>query len=188
MTLSDDTLCGLTCRFKVTVDHNDLGGWDSCKGLQINFNLIEVREGGTNDHSYWLPDKIKYDKITLTRAMTKATSKVIQDWLKSYIDHAQKSKEGATATITLLDARNQEVQSWTLLGVFPLQWQGPSLTAQDSKIAVETLVLVHEGFEALDSHKTRSGDGQRVKAKLASADDPSQSVEFTYSPEKITLS
>ena len=94
MTLSDDTLCGLTCRFKVTVDHNDLGGWDSCKGLQINFNLIEVREGGTNDHSYWLPDKIKYDKITLTRAMTKATSKVIQDWLKSYIDHAQKSKAG----------------------------------------------------------------------------------------------
>jgi phage tail-like protein len=184
---SDDQSWGLTCRFKVSVGNNDLGGWDSCKGLQIDFNLKEVREGGTNDHSYWLPDQIKYDKITLTRAMTKASSKVIQNWLKSYIDQGQKSKE-ATAKITLLDARNEEVQSWTLLGVFPLQWQGPSLTAQDSKVAVETLVLVHEGFAAFDIYKDSTGDGQRVKARLTTKDEPKEWVEFTYSPQKITLS
>jgi phage tail-like protein len=185
---TDEDSWGLTCRFTVSIGQTDLGGWDTCKGLQIDFALKEIREGGTNDHSYWLPDQIKYDKITLTRAMTKANAQSTQKWLKSYIDNSETSTEGTSATITLLDARTDEVQSWTLLGVFPYQWQGPSLTAQDSKVAVETLVLAHEGFAAFDLQKTSNGDGQRVKARLVNADDSDESVDFTYSPQKITLS
>jgi phage tail-like protein len=179
--LQSDAKLGLTFRFEVEVDGINLGGWESCKGLQVDFNLKEIREGGTNDHSYWLPDKIKYQKITLTRAMRKTDSGSVQGWLARY---ARKGVRG-TASITLRDACHDEVQTWRLYNVAPQSWQGPSLTAQDSKVAIETLVLVHEGFVD-KADKGFFGDGQRVKAKLENTED-GQSVVFTFSPETITL-
>jgi phage tail-like protein len=183
MSKYDPDQLGLTCRFKVDVDHTDLGGWESCKGLQVDFNLTEIREGGTNDHSYWLPNQIKYDKITLTRAMSKSDSGKVQDWLSRNVDKSV----GGTATITLLDAQGQKVQTWTLQNVLPLSWQGPSLTAQDSKVAIETLVLVHEGFAEFEPKTGLAGGGPRVKAKLEHK-ETGKTVVFDYSPEKMTLS
>ena len=180
---ADNDSWGLTCRFRVSVDQTDLGGWDTCKGLQVDFGLKEVREGGTNDHSYWLPDQIKYDKITLTRAMTKSASGSVQKWLSH---HADKS-EGSTASITLLDARGEDVQTWTLQNVLPLSWQGPSLSAQDSKVAIETLVLVHEGFAEFEPKTGLDGGGQRVKAMLENV-DTKETVKFDYTPPNMTLS
>jgi phage tail-like protein len=174
---------GLTCRFRVKIDQQELGGWESCKGLQVDFGLKEIREGGTNDHSYWLPDQVKYDKITLTRAMTKSASRSVQDWLAQ---NAGKSL-GSTASITLLDARGEDVQTWTLQNVLPLSWQGPSLTAQDSKVAVETLVLVHEGFAEFEPRTGLNGGGPRVKAKLQN-EQTTETVAFDYSPATMTLS
>jgi len=183
--LSDDGRSwGLTCRFKVSIDQRDLGGWESCKGLSVNFNLTEIREGGTNDHSYWLPDQIKYDKITLTRAMTKSASRSVQNWLSHHVD---KSK-GSTASITLLDARGEDVQTWTLQNVLPMSWQGPSLTAQDSKVAIETLVLVHEGFAEFEPKTGLTGGGSRVKARLELEKDRNDGIDFDYSPQTMTLS
>ena len=178
---ADNDSWGLTCRFRVSVDQTDLGGWDTCKGLQVDFGLKEVREGGTNDHSYWLPDQIKYKEITLTRAMTKANSEKVQLWLKRRIDKV----EGGTASITLLDGRGDVVLTWVLLGVYPQQWQGPSLTAKDSNVAVETLVLVHEGFLALEVEKIFGG-GKRTKATLENKDDHKK-VVFDYSPQTMKL-
>ena len=142
MPLQTDARLGLSFRFDVDVDGINLGGWESCKGLSVDFGLREVREGGTNDHSYWLPDQIKYEKITLTRAMTKADSAKVTRWLSSCVD----KKDGGTARITLKDAHNEEVASWSLRNVLPFSWHGPALAARDSTVAIETLVLAHEGF------------------------------------------
>jgi phage tail-like protein len=140
--LQNDARLGLAFRFDVDVDGIDLGGWESCRGLRVDFGLKRIREGGTNDHSYWLPDQIEYDKISLTRAMTKLDSARVTHWLSSCID----KKDGGTARITLKDAHNEEVASWSLRNVLPYSWEGPALAAKDSQVAIETLVLVHEGF------------------------------------------
>jgi phage tail-like protein len=143
MPLQSGAILGLVMRFDVEVDGIDIGGWASCEGLSVDFGLKEVREGGTNDHSYFLPDQMKYSKIKLVRAMTKADSARVAGWLSSCVD----KQEGGTAKITLKDAHNEDVASWSLRNVLPASWKGPSLSADGhSAIATETLELVHEGF------------------------------------------
>jgi phage tail-like protein len=86
---------------------------------------------------------MKYDQVTLTRAMTKTDSAKVARWLSGCVDQSQ----GGTARITLKDAHNEEVATWSLRNVLPSSWKGPSLNAKDgSTVAVETLVLAHEGF------------------------------------------
>jgi phage tail-like protein len=135
-------MLGLSARFAVVVDGIDLGAWESCAGLKVDFGLVEWAEGGTNSHSYWLPGRLKYEKITLTRAMAAGDSARLIAWLSSRID----KDTGGTAKITLRDAHNQDVCSWTLKNVLPFAWEGPGLDAKQNTVALEKLVLAHEGF------------------------------------------
>ena len=140
--LSDTAMLGLSMRFAVVVDGVDLGGWATCAGLAVTFNLVERTEGGVNDRTVWLPGRIKYPKVTLTRAMTAPDSAKVMKWLSSMID----KDRGGTAKITLFDAHNEEVSSWSLQNVLPWAWTGPTLNATSKDVAVEKLELVHEGF------------------------------------------
>jgi len=141
-TLSETAMIGLSMRFAVVVDGVDLGGWASCTGLSVNFNLTERKEGGVNDRTVWLPNRITYPKITLTRAMTATDSAKVTKWLASMVD----KDSGGTAKITLFDAHHQEVASWSLQNVLPSLWKGPTLSATSHEVAIETLELAHEGF------------------------------------------
>jgi phage tail-like protein len=49
--------------------------------------------------------------------------------------------------ITLLNERQEPILRWKLRNCFPTKYIGPVLMANDSSIAVETLVVVHEGME-----------------------------------------
>jgi phage tail-like protein len=140
--LSETAMLGLNMRFAVVVDGVDLGGWASCQGLSVNFGLVERKEGGVNDRTVWLPGRITYPKITLTRAMTSSGSAQVMKWLAGMVDKAT----GGTAKITLFDAHKEEVASWSLQNVLPYLWKGPALSATSHDVAVETLELVHEGF------------------------------------------
>ena len=51
-----------------------------------------------------------------------------------------------TMEITALTIRNQEVASWSLLGVVPVRWTGPSLNYDTPKVAIETLEIAHHGI------------------------------------------
>ena len=38
------------------------------------------------------------------------------------------------------------VHTWTLMGVVPVRWTGPSMSVDSAKVATETLELAHHGF------------------------------------------
>jgi phage tail-like protein len=142
VTLADDAYLGLETRFKVVVDGVDLGGWHSCTGLSVNFNLEAIPEGGENGYKHWLPGHVDYPKITLKRAMSADDAPKVQQWLSSKVD----TFDGGTAQITLLDSRGTPVFEWSLRNVHPSQWKGPDLNAGSLNVALETLELAHEGF------------------------------------------
>ena len=142
MLLSESTPLGLATRFDVVVDGIELGGWQSCTGLAVHFSLEERREGGVNTHSQWLPGQITYPKIVLSRAMTLLGSTAVMAWLSGKANDLSPG----TAQITLRDARGGTVASWSLRGVYPSAWTGPSMEAGSSQVAIERLELAHEGF------------------------------------------
>lgn len=144
---------GLAMRFQVTVNELvDLGEWSACKGLKVELKVTKVMSGGDYSSEWILPDHVSYSNITLERAVHPTDSKKVKKWLDDTISHwmnyngSDKLYEGATAKITLLGAQGTEVMHWTLTGVYPVSWSGPSLSATENKIAIETLELAHEGF------------------------------------------
>ena len=64
---------GLSFRFDVHVDGIDLGGWASCTGLKVDFELFKFLEGGPTPTPAGAGSN-HYDKLTLTRAMTRDDS------------------------------------------------------------------------------------------------------------------
>jgi phage tail-like protein len=141
---------GLAMRFSVKVaDLGDLGKWSSCEGLKVDLKVKRVVEGGNYSYEHILPDKISYSDITLKRAVEPNDSEKVQAWLRKVASDWMNSARpypAQTAVITLQGATGQTVMTWTLRKVYPVSWSGPALTAEKSNVAIETLVLAHQGF------------------------------------------
>jgi phage tail-like protein len=129
-------------RFKVSIDsgHN-LGTWAQCDGLSVEVVLEQREEGGNNEFVYQLPVRMKYTNIKLTRTVDEDSEKVSK-WLASMNGDIKR----CTAEITVLNPDDEKVTSWKLKGVIPVKWQGPSLSAEAGKAAMEVLELAHHGF------------------------------------------
>jgi hypothetical protein len=48
--------------------------------------------------------------------------------------------------ITALGPDNRELVSWSLDGVVPVKWTGPSFNVDTLKVAMETLEMAYHGF------------------------------------------
>lgn len=135
---------GQVLRFRVRIDdEHDLGDWSKCDGLSVEYELKEYMEGGENAYVHKIPGRIKYQNIKLTRVLTRDSSKVAA-WLTSLQEGVQRQ----TAEIAALDPTGETIVSWTLQGVYPAKWTGPSFDIGSSQVASETLELVHNGFLA----------------------------------------
>jgi phage tail-like protein len=146
----DDKL-GLQNRFKVEVGGIDLGSWTKCEGLDVNFTPEKQESGGEYGLVYWLPGKVVWGKVTLTRALTATDSPALRSWLsKKLAEYSDPTGNvgyaDGDATITLYDAHGGPVISWELRGVHVEKWKGPTFDATSGKVALESLTLVHEGF------------------------------------------
>jgi phage tail-like protein len=146
---------GMAMRFKVTIEHasaagiSDLGMWSGCKGLKVTFATTPVKMGGVYAYERLLPDTIKYQNVTLERGVNYSDSSNVQSWLASVAKNWQDSTyQRASMSITMYDATGGSAMVWTLRDVIPVSWSGPSLSATDNKVAIETLELAHQGFLA----------------------------------------
>jgi phage tail-like protein len=150
--IQSDTQLGLTNRFKVEVDGVDLGRWSGCQGLAVQYHPYMLEgTGGDYDFVHILPGQVKYTPIKLSRAMSAQDSKALFGWIKKKIDEVVDMAGSAaysdgSAKIMLVDAHGDEIMTWQLRGVHPSSWTGPNLDAGSTKVAIEVLELVHEGF------------------------------------------
>jgi phage tail-like protein len=134
----------LGLRFQVTIDgQHELGNWQKCDGLSVEYTVEEYREGGQNAFVHRLPGRARYENVKLTRPVD-ATTMSVTKWLAS----VQTRLMRGTAQINVLDASGAAVAQWVLSEVFPVRWSGPSLDVNGNQVATETLELAHNGFLA----------------------------------------
>ena len=136
-----DTDPAVSVCFTVTVDGKDLGFFSTCDGLGVELVMEQREEGGSNGFVWQLPSRLKYTNVKLSRAVGKDSSKVT-DWLIGYATEVTRM----TACISARAADGHVVASWSLDGVIPVRWTGPSLTLDSPKVAMETLEFAHHGF------------------------------------------
>jgi phage tail-like protein len=185
---------GMSMRFSVEVKgldtSSDLGLWQSCSQLEIDLNCEKFAQGGVNLKDKWLPGDAEYSDVTLKRPMEKKSSSKVQAWLQKFVK-GWENYEGApygsdpqtdSVIITLLDHRLDTVTSWTLKNARPVKWLGPELSADGKNVAVETLVIQHDGF--LEHGEVKSADQATLTPKEKDDGEP---VTFYFNPTKMTI-
>lgn len=137
--IGDDA--AVSVHFRVKVDAYDLGAFIGCDGIGVEVTMVQHEEGGVNTFVHQLPGRIKYSNIKLTRPLNSDSEKIAR-WFASMGGIVKRT----TAEIAAMTWDNVEVARWSLTGVVPVKWQGPSLSVDSAKVATETLELAHHGF------------------------------------------
>ncbi len=114
--------------------------FSECSGLEASIEVQEYSEGGLNSYVHKLPGRVKYADLTLKHGTAGS-----DDLWKWFQDVAQGKVERKNISIVLYDPAGNEVRRWSFAGAYPIRWTGPELRAGEGKVAIDTLVLVHQG-------------------------------------------
>lgn len=129
--------------FLVEIDGITKAGFQEVSGLGAEVSVIEYREGNDKTNAVRkLPGLIRYSSIVLKRGFTQ--DKSLWSWFKGVLDGTVQRSSG---TITLLDSARNPVLRWNFREGWPSKWEGPLMTGKTNEIAIETLVIEHEGLE-----------------------------------------
>ncbi len=129
--------------FKVTL--GDIGeiAFQEVSGLDTEVDIIEYRAGDSKGFSkIKMPGLKKSSAITLKKGMFSADTK-LYDWINQVQMNTIKRE---TVTIQLLDEAHAPLFIWTLSNAFPMKVSGTDFIAQNSEVAIEELVIAHEGL------------------------------------------
>lgn len=128
--------------FTVTLDSVDLGAWATCSGLGMEIQTEGREEGALGLFMHQLPGRLRYTNLTLSRPVSKLTNATMA-WLSQFAMVPLPT----TAQVEALDpSARHAVMTWSLYGVVPVRWTGPSFDAQSPQVATETLELAYQGF------------------------------------------
>ena len=129
--------------FLVELDGIAQASFIECSGLGATTEVIENRQGGDNTTVLKHPGKTTYGDITLKWGLT--DSNELWVWRQMIIDGQVLRKSGS---VVVYDLTNKvPVARWNFVNAWPTKWDGPSFNAKGNEIAIETLVLAHEGVK-----------------------------------------
>ena len=121
-----------------------LGGFSDVSGLGTEITIAEYRNGNDpENHVRKVPGVHKVSDVTLKRGIVNSAD--LFEWIEAVRRTGVVTQR--TVTITLRDEASQPVQTWTLRGVIPLKYTGPTLAAKGGgDVAMEELVLSAEAM------------------------------------------
>ena len=132
-----------TFRFQLEIDGIDALGFQEVTGLSSEYDVVEYRQGNDARTSVRkFPGLRKFHNVTLKRGIV--GDKRLWDWHDTI---ASNPSDRRSVVISLLGADGDPVCRWLLRNAWPSKYEGPSFDAQGNEIAIETLVLSHEGLD-----------------------------------------
>jgi phage tail-like protein len=146
-----------TFKFRVKWDGRYVAGVSSVSALRRTTEVISYRNGSEPSISRKAPGRMNFDPITLNRGVTHDTE--FEEWankvwrigagLGSEVSLANFRKD---IVIELLNEAGQVVKAYFVYRCWPSEYQAlPELDANTGEVAIETLVLEHEGWERDES-------------------------------------
>ena len=133
-------------RYHVEIQGIEVARFSECSGLDFETETFDYKEGGLNSHVHRFPGRWKFNNITLKKGIA-SDGKTLWGWVEDMVKNAN-SGEFTThnVTITFYDLKGEAMRTWTFQDAYPMKWSASSLTADQNAIAIETLVLAHQGM------------------------------------------
>ncbi len=129
--------------FLVFLGNQDAIAFQEVSGLDTEYDQIEYR-GGNNPQFQVnkMPNIKKHSDITLKKGMFKGDTSTFDYFSRVKMNTVVKE----TVIIQLLDEEDKPLFTWTLQNAFPKKVSGTNMNAKTSEVAIEELVLAHEGI------------------------------------------
>ena len=129
-------------RFLLEIDGIVQAGFSECSGFGSDVEVTEYREGGDENTVRKLPGKVSYPDISLKWGIT--DSRELYDWHKAALNGQTERKNGS---IILQNEVGEEAVRWNFFNAWPSKWEGPSLNATGTEVAIDGLTVACERVE-----------------------------------------
>ncbi len=127
--------------FHVTIEGRDVGYFTECQGLSFERDVVEHKEGGTNDFVYMLPGRARQGTVTLKRGVDPDLE--LLEWYNLGAINGKMPRDDVS--VVIFDRAHNEVARFDLVEAFPAEYSGPALRADDVAPAVQSLSIVYGG-------------------------------------------
>jgi phage tail-like protein len=128
--------------FNLLVQGVSAGHFTEVSGLGVRIERISYREAGMNAAVRAIPGQVSYSAVTLRYGLT--SSAEAWNWLMDAVEGRVRRTEVSVAVLDPSGAT--EVMRWNLSNAWPCEWLGAPLAASSTDLAIETLVIAHEGI------------------------------------------
>jgi phage tail-like protein len=134
--------------FTVEIEGTAAGMFREVSGLSVETEVVEYRDGSTNDIRK-LPGRTTWPDIVLKRGFTGNTE--LYDWAMTYLRTGAVVRR--SGSIIMSDQSGNQIARWNFHNAWPVKWDGPTLDASGAEVAIETLVLAHDGLSLSDDDR-----------------------------------
>ena len=132
--------------FSLEVTGKLVGAFREVTNLGSENAVVEDKSRGP-DGKYIIkkiPGTLKWNDITLKQGITDNMD--MWKWRK-LVEEGKVKDARANGSITMYDTSGQAVARWNLVNCWPSKLSGPAGKADGNEVAVQELVLTHEGYE-----------------------------------------
>ncbi len=132
--------------FDLEVTGITLARFTEISGLKTSTNVFEIEEGGMNHMVHKLPGQARYENLVLKSGVTGSVE--LAEWMNMVLTgQTERSELYRNGSIILRDNAGEEIMRWNFFDAWPVSYEGPTLNAGSSEIAVETFELAHHGLK-----------------------------------------
>ncbi|MEO1576653.1 MAG: phage tail protein [Pseudomonadota bacterium] len=119
------------------------GGFTEVTGLTVRHDVIRYREGSSPEaRPLKVPGLEHVSDLVLKRGVLAGDNEFFE-WLSTVNTG---TAERRSLRISVLNEIHEPVQVWRVRNAWPVELHGPVLNAMSSEVAIETLVIAHEGL------------------------------------------
>jgi len=116
--------------------------FQSVSGLNMEFDVETIKEGGENRFEHKLPSRAKYPDLSLKRGLL-LDSEVIK-WLKDALQNREFNP--TSIRISLLNDGHEPLMTWKVHNAWPRKWSVSDLNAGENSLVVESLEISYSYF------------------------------------------
>ena len=133
----------LSKSFRVEIEGTTASSFTEVTGLDAAIDIVEYREGTDYPNDVRkLPGITKFSNITLKRGITQ--NQDLWTWAQNNMIG---DLDRRSVSIVLQDQSHNDVLRWNLTNAWPCRYGGPSLHAESSEVAIESIEVCYERLE-----------------------------------------
>lgn len=138
-------------------------------GIQAEFGIEEVVEGGENRFIHRLPTQTKYSNLVLKRGVVTKDS-VLGEWIgKTIGSNLSLPILPQNLVVSLLNEKHSPLVAWGFINAYPVRSQVAPLNSMENNILVESLELAYNYFARVSLGSVVSIAANPATAALAAA-------------------